>query len=75
IPDLADFWSPYLAAARDRGEVRADIDIPEASEGVARVLISLATVPGNTLDPSDGDAVLAQVRRYLMPGLRPDPTA
>ncbi|QRY51032.1 TetR/AcrR family transcriptional regulator [Mycolicibacterium septicum] len=75
IPDLAEFWSPYLAAARDRGEVRADIDIPEASEWVARVLISLATVPGNTLDPSDGDAVLAQVRRYLMPGLRPDPVA
>lgn len=73
IPDVAEFWSPYLAAARDRGEVRADIDIPEASEWVARVLISLATVPGNTLDPSDGDAVLAQVRRYLMPALRADP--
>ena len=75
IPDLAEFWSPYLAAARDRGEVRADIDIPEASEWVARVLISLATVPGNTLDPSDGDAVLAQVQRYLMPGLRPATTS
>lgn len=75
IPDLAEFWSPYLAAARDRGEVRSDIDITEASEWVARVLISLATVPGNTLDPSDEDQVLAQVRRYLMPGLRPDPTA
>lgn len=75
IPDLAEFWSPYLAAARDRGEIRADIDIAEASEWVARVLISLATVPGNTLDPSDGDAVLSQVRRYLMPGLRPAPTA
>lgn len=74
IPDLAEFWSPYLAAARDRGEIRADIDIVEASEWVARVLISLATVPGNTLDPSDGEAVLAQVRRYLMPGLRPAPT-
>jgi len=75
IPDLAEFWSPYLAAARDRGEVRADIDLPEASEWVARVLISLATVPGSTLDPSDGDAVLAQVQRYLMPGLRPDTTS
>ncbi|MGW4096832.1 MULTISPECIES: TetR/AcrR family transcriptional regulator [unclassified Mycobacterium] len=75
IPDLAEFWSRYLVAARDRGEVRADIDVPEASEWVARVLISLATLPGNTLDPSDGDAVLAFVRRYVMPGLRPDATA
>ncbi|WP_441963587.1 TetR/AcrR family transcriptional regulator [Mycolicibacterium houstonense] len=72
IPDLADFWSRYLVAARDRGEVRADIDIPEASEWIARVVISLATVPGNTLDPSDGDAVLAHVRRYVMPGLKAD---
>ncbi len=71
IPDLAEFWSRYLVAARDRGEVRADVDIPEASEWIARVVISLATVPGNTLDPSDGDAVLAHVRRYVMPGLLP----
>ncbi|MUL84840.1 MULTISPECIES: TetR/AcrR family transcriptional regulator [unclassified Mycolicibacterium] len=73
IPDLAEFWSRYLIAARDRGEVHADVDVPEASEWIARVLISLATVPGNTLDPSDGDAVLAHVRRYVMPGLKADP--
>jgi hypothetical protein len=40
---------------------------------VARVLLSLSTVPGNTLDPSDADAVAAHVRRYVMPGLRADP--
>jgi AcrR family transcriptional regulator len=70
VPDLADFWSRYLIAARDRGEIREDTDIAEASEWVARVLLSLATVPGDTLDPTDSDAVLKQVRRYLMPGLR-----
>ncbi|RWA22311.1 TetR family transcriptional regulator [Mycolicibacterium elephantis DSM 44368] len=75
VPDLADFWSRYLIAARDNGEIHADVDIAEASEWVARVLISLATVPGNTLDPSDDDAVLAHVRRYVMPGLRADPAA
>ena len=73
VPDLADFWSRYLIAARDRGEIREDTDIAEASEWVARVLLSLATVPGDTLDPTDSDAVLKQVRRYLMPGLRADP--
>ncbi|MDT5237406.1 MAG: hypothetical protein QOF47_3393, partial [Mycobacterium sp.] len=73
VPDLADFWSRYLIAARDRGEIHQDTDIAEASEWVARVLLSLATVPGDTLDPSDADAVAAHVRRYVMPGLRADP--
>jgi hypothetical protein len=73
VPDLADFWSPYLVAARDRGEIHPDIDVAEASEWVARVLISLATVPGDTLDPENADALLIQVRRYVMPGLKADP--
>jgi len=73
VPDLADFWSRYLLAARDRGEIHPATDIDEASEWVARVLISLATVPGDTLDPADPAALLRQVRRYLMPGLQADP--
>lgn len=73
VPDLADFWSRYLVAARDRGEIRQDIDTAEASEWVARVVLSLATVPGDTLDPSDADAVGTYVRRYVMPGMRADP--
>jgi AcrR family transcriptional regulator len=73
VPDLADFWSRYLVAARDNGEIHADVDIAEASEWVARVVISLATVPGDRLDPNDTDAVLSHVRRYVMPGLRADP--
>ncbi|HKV19668.1 MAG TPA: TetR/AcrR family transcriptional regulator [Mycobacterium sp.] len=75
VPDLADFWRPYLVAAQERGEVHADLDIAEASEWVARILISLATVPGNTLDPTDRVQVRAHVRRYVMPGLRADPAS
>jgi AcrR family transcriptional regulator len=74
VPDLADFWSRYLIAARDRGDIHADTDIAEASEWIARVVLSLATVPGDTLDPCDADAVAAHMRRYVMPGLRADPT-
>lgn len=73
VPHLADFWSRYLLAARDSGDIHADIDVDEASEWVARVLISLATVPGLKLDPADHAAVLVHVRRYVMPGLRADP--
>ncbi|MCW2593550.1 MAG: TetR family transcriptional regulator [Mycobacterium sp.] len=74
VPDLAEFWSRYLVAAQDSGDIHADIDIAEASEWVARVLLSLATVPGETFDVSTADAVLTYVRRYVMPGLRADPT-
>jgi len=73
VPDLADFWTRYLIAARDRGEIHPDTDIAEASEWVARAVISLATVPGETLDPGDSAQVLTHVRRYVMPGLRADP--
>lgn len=75
VPDLADFWSRYLVAARESGEIHPDTDIAEASEWLARVLLSLATVPGDTLDPNDADALLRHLRRYVMPGLRADPTA
>ena len=56
VPDLAEFWRRYLVAARDHGEIHPDIDIAEASEWVARVIISLVTVPGDILDPSDPDS-------------------
>jgi AcrR family transcriptional regulator len=73
VPDLAEFWSRYLVAAQDSGDIHADIDIAEASEWVARVLLSLATVPGETFDVNNQDAVLTYVRRYVMPGLQADP--
>ncbi len=73
VPDLAEFWSRYLVAARDRGDVHPDTNIDEASEWVARVLLSLATVPGETFDVDDPDAMLGYVQRYVMPGLRADP--
>jgi AcrR family transcriptional regulator len=73
VPDLAAFWRPYLVAARDHGEIHQNTDIAEASEWVARVLITLATVPGDTLDPGDPVQVLRQMRRYVLPGLRADP--
>ena len=65
VPDLADFWKRYLVAARERGEIHPDTDIDEASEWVARVLLSLATVPGDTLDaerPSPGPDACAALR-------------
>ncbi len=73
VPDLAEFWRRYLVAARDAGDIHPATDIAEASEWVARVIISLVTVPGDVLDPNDRDEVRAHVRRYVMPGLQADP--
>ncbi|MCX2714984.1 TetR/AcrR family transcriptional regulator [Mycolicibacterium sp. J2] len=74
VPDLAAFWTRYLVHAKETGEIHAGIDVPEAAEWVARALLSLATMPGQYVDPGDYDAVLTHVRRYVMPGLTNDPT-
>src|SRR3954471_4404482 len=73
VPDLAAFWRRYVVAAVHTGEIHPDTHVDEASEWVARVVISLVTVPGDTLDPSNPDQVVAHVRRYVMPGLTADP--
>lgn len=73
VPDLGRFWKPYLEAARDRGEIHPETELNEAAEWVARVQISLGTVPGDTLDPDDHDAVRRHMRRYVLPALRATP--
>ena len=73
VPDLGRFWRPYLEAARDRGEIHPETELDEAAEWVARVQISLGTVPGDTLDPDDHDAVRRHMRRYVLPALRATP--
>ncbi|WP_024802822.1 TetR/AcrR family transcriptional regulator [Nocardia sp. BMG51109] len=70
VPDLAAFWLPYVEAAAGRGEVHRDHDLREASEWVARVLISLCTMPGETIDADDPAAVRHQLHRFVLPGLR-----
>ncbi|GAA2431837.1 TetR/AcrR family transcriptional regulator [Mycolicibacterium llatzerense] len=73
VPDLADFWSRYLVSARDNGEIHPDTDIDDAAEWVARVILSLATMPGQRLDANNAEELRAHVRRYVMPGLKAQP--
>lgn len=72
VPDLGAFWQPYLRTAAHRGEIDVP-DLAEAGEWVARTLLSIATVPGETLDPDNSDAVLRYLKQYVMPGLRQRP--
>lgn len=70
VPDLAGFWRPYLEAARDAGEIHARTDIAEASEWIARVMISFGSVPGKRIDPDDPASLRRHFRRYVLPALR-----
>ncbi|MBD0861062.1 TetR/AcrR family transcriptional regulator [Gordonia sp. zg691] len=73
IPDLADFWFPYVEAAAARGEIHPGHDLPEVAEWVARVLISLGTSPGETIDIDDAAQVRHHMDVFVVPGLNTDP--
>ena len=48
-----------------------DVDnLDEASEWVARAVLSVTTVPGDMLNPDDPKALVRYLKRYLMPALR-----
>jgi AcrR family transcriptional regulator len=65
-----DFWVPYLSDARDRGEVRRDLDVTEAAEWIMRILISFVTVRSITFDLTDPEQVRRYVEDYLVRGFR-----
>ncbi|WP_036509639.1 TetR/AcrR family transcriptional regulator [Nocardia aobensis] len=73
VPALAAFWRPYIDRAAERGEVHPAHDLGEVAEWVARILISLGTVPGDTIDPDDPAAVSHHLDTYLLPALRHAP--
>ncbi|MGV0625124.1 TetR/AcrR family transcriptional regulator [Mycolicibacter minnesotensis] len=73
VPDLAAFWYPFLEAAVAAGDIHPDTDLPEASEWIARVVITLGSVPGNHIDPDDPASLRRHLRRYVLPGLRVSP--
>lgn len=73
IPEIAAFWEPYLRAAVDSGEIHPNTDCAEAAEWIARLMMSLATVPGEQCDIDDHESVLRHARRYIVAALRCDP--
>ncbi|GLX02654.1 TetR/AcrR family transcriptional regulator [Microtetraspora sp. NBRC 16547] len=66
----AKFLRPYLEAARDRGEVREDIDVVDASEWLARILLSFTVFQASVSDRTDTPrSVSLFVQRYAIDGL------
>lgn len=71
VPGLMDFWVGLLVAARARGLVRADLDVEAGAEWVIRVLASLVSVPGRTVDADDPASLRRCLSEFLSPGLAP----
>ena len=63
-PGMAAFWMPYLEAAKERGDVRPDLDVVRASEWIIRLVVSLVGMP-----PDDGDD-RRLIEEFLVPSLR-----
>lgn len=73
IPGLAAFWRPFVDAAIARGDIAPGHDPNEASEWVARVMISIGTTPSPTIDPDNPEDVARYLHRYVLPALASDP--
>ena len=63
-----EVWMPMFAAAAERGEVRADLDLPRAIEWMLRIMMSLVTTPPVTFDIDDDAAVRSFVTDHLVRG-------
>ena len=63
-----EFWLPRLAAAAERGDVRPDLDHPQAAEWIVRLMLSFALLPSAVVDLDDADAVRAFVRAHAVRG-------
>lgn len=66
-----DVLAPYVEAAVDRGEVRADLDVRRASEWIMRMILSLVTTPSVTFDRTAPDDLRAFLTDHLIVGLGP----
>lgn len=71
VPGMASFWQVHLETARDKGQLRSDLDVPSAAEWVLRAVVSLVTMPGDAVDPDDRAALTRYLTTYLMPALTP----
>jgi AcrR family transcriptional regulator len=69
MPGMATFWHAYLEEAKDRGEIRPDIDVVRAGEWVMRMVLSLVTVPGHAVDVDDRFGVRGFLDEFLVAGL------
>lgn len=69
LPAMSRFWRPYVESARDRGEVRADLDVARAAEWIFRMVLSVATIPGESFDADEPEEISSFFAAHLVRGL------
>lgn len=73
MPGLGSFWHQHVAAAKERGEVRPDLDVERAADWLLRIVVSLVAIPGGTVDTGDPVTLRAYLDDFLLAGLGPTP--
>jgi AcrR family transcriptional regulator len=69
LPFIAAFLLPYLGREREQGRLRADLDLEQAADYLARAILSLIGAEGR-FDLHDPSEVHDLVARELLAGLR-----
>lgn len=64
-----EIWVPYVESAQAAGEVRAGLDPRRVAEWVLRIVVSVVTTPGVTVDLDDPEDLSAFLRDHLVAGL------
>jgi AcrR family transcriptional regulator len=69
MPAMSKFWHRYIEAAKKRGEIRPNVDVAHASEWIMRMLYSLITMPGDSVNADDPKSLRRFIDEFLVPGL------
>jgi AcrR family transcriptional regulator len=63
------FLAPYVREAKKRKELRSNLDVDEAAEWIAHILLGMFDMPCLTFDAEKPDELRRFVRRYVVRGL------
>jgi AcrR family transcriptional regulator len=56
LRDTIEFLTPYVEAAKERGEIRSDVNVRHASEWIGRMLFTISSMPAVTFRGNDPKA-------------------
>ena len=64
-----EIWVPYVERAQSTGEIRAGLDPRRVAEWVLRIIVSVVTTPGVSVDLDDPEDLGCFLRDHLIAGL------
>ena len=64
-----EIWVPYVEQAKATGEVRSGLDPRRVAEWVLRIIVSVVTTPGVSVDLDDPEDLGRFLRDHLVAGL------